>query len=405
MRILFTNNTLSQPAGTELAIRDLCLDWQGRGHEVVAFSTQHGRVAEELKAAGVRVCDALSGLDFEPEVIHGHHEWETGLAALRWPDCPVLSFCRGMDAWQEAPCLAPNVVFWVAVDESCRSRLLATPGVRPEAIRMILNGIRLERCVRRGALPERPRQALVFSNYATEENFGGRIQSACRELGLDCELAGAGSGNLLKDPGQVLGKYDVVFAKGKAALEALACGCGVIVADEQGLGPLVGAGNFEWLRQESFGFRCMTEPVSVAGIQHRLAGWQKDDLTLAVERARAEGGWERMAEELIALQEEAAARRPRTERSEWLHFALAFAESKGVFYKLGRDIWETGVKHQAVEGLPSTGSDRERGFNRLMDRFRKGFKAAQELKTLNAKAKNKPVPKRGGFWPFGGGKK
>ena len=404
MRILFTNNTLSQPAGTELAVRDLCLGLRDRGHEVVAYSPQHGRVAAELREAGVRVCDELGGLDFQPEVIHGQHEWETGLAAMRWPECPVISFCRGMDAWQEAPCLAPNVVFWVAVDESCRSRLLATPGVRADAVRVVLNGIRLERCERRGALPERPSKALVFSNYAMEDNFGGVLKAACQEMGMECELAGAGSGHVLSDPGRVLGRYDVVFAKGKAALEALACGCGVIVADERGLGPLVGLANYDWLRKESFGFRCMTEPVSAAGLRERLEGWQKDDAMVVVDRVRAEAGWERMLEEVEALHAEAAQRRPLVDAAEWPGFAAAFAESKGVFYKLGREIWETGRKAQVVEELPGSGEERERGFNRLLDRFRKGLKAIQEVKKSTSKPKQGMERKRRGIWPFGGGK-
>ncbi len=40
MRILFTNNTLDKPAGTELSLRDAAMRLKTRGHDVICFSRQ-----------------------------------------------------------------------------------------------------------------------------------------------------------------------------------------------------------------------------------------------------------------------------------------------------------------------------------------------------------------------------
>src|SRR5262245_3217583 len=109
LRVLFTNNTLAEPAGTELSLHDAALSLKARGHELTAFSVQHGTIAQRLAAAGVSVVDDLDKVPWVPQLIHGHHEWETTIAALRWPTVPVVSFCRGPYLWQEAPCRAPNV--------------------------------------------------------------------------------------------------------------------------------------------------------------------------------------------------------------------------------------------------------------------------------------------------------
>ncbi|MCB1076869.1 MAG: hypothetical protein KDM64_03480, partial [Verrucomicrobiae bacterium] len=136
MRILFTNNTFDHPAGTELSATDAISRLVRRGHEPVAFSRQLGEVAERIRSLGVTVVDDFGDLpdSWVPEIIHGQHFWETSLAALRYPGSPVLSFCRGATPWQEAPCLAPNVAGYVAVDEDCRDRLIDREGIAPEKV-------------------------------------------------------------------------------------------------------------------------------------------------------------------------------------------------------------------------------------------------------------------------------
>jgi hypothetical protein len=66
MRVLITNNTLQDRAGSELYARDVACRLRELGHEVAAFSTQLGAVADELAAAGVAVVDDLGRLPFQP---------------------------------------------------------------------------------------------------------------------------------------------------------------------------------------------------------------------------------------------------------------------------------------------------------------------------------------------------
>ena len=411
VKLLFTNNTLSRLAGTELAVRDLCLEMRRRGHEVAAFSPQHGEVAELLRAAGVPVLASVEEAPFEPDAIHGQHHLETLVAALRWPERPVISFCRGLEAWQEEPCVAPNVVRWVAVDEPCRGRLLQTAGVRAEAVRLVLNGIRLERFPARNEWPERPRRALVFSNYATADNFGGRVVRVCREAGLEAEIVGAGVGRTLAEPGQLLARQDVVFAKGKAALEALACGAAVVVCDERGLGPQVTTENFEHLRGESFGYPCMTEPVTEEGIRERLSQWSAVETEAVSRLARAAGGAERMYDELEALYREVAGLGvPRAGVEQARHAAGVLGQWL-VRAKLGQEVWEEGVKRGLVERpAAGDGGRNEVGHNRMLDRLRKGLAALEEVKVLRKRARvdeSQPgtrTPRRRWWQRIGGGK-
>ena len=353
MRILFTNNTLDQPAGTELSVYDYASTLVDRGHEVMAFSCQLGEVAERLRKAGVSVADSLSEFQPTPDLIHGHHTWETSLAALQFPDTPVVSFCRGTIPWQESPCLAPNVVRWVGVDEPCCKLIRETGGISADQVELIANGVDLERFPVRGeALPARPERVLVFSNYATEDNFFATVREVCEEAGMVCEGLGAGLKNAVSDPAPVLAAADLVFAKGKAALEAMVTGAGVVVCDENGIGPLVTPDNFAFVRGQSFAYGAMVDPVNPETVRERLGKWNAEEVGEAARLARKEAALESTVDRLEACYRGAITeweKRDRPALHEFARYAAAFFTEATVAYKLGRDAQEIRRQWRAGE--------------------------------------------------------
>ena len=53
----------------------------------------------------------------------------------------------------------------------------------------------------------------------------------------------------MAQPERVLGRYDIVFAKAKAAMEAMAVGAAVVLCDFGGVGPMVTWADFDRLRR------------------------------------------------------------------------------------------------------------------------------------------------------------
>ncbi|MDQ2936824.1 MAG: glycosyltransferase [Acidobacteriota bacterium] len=168
MRILITNNGLSSRAGSELYVRDLAIGLLARGHTPVAYSSDLGDVAEEIRAANVPVVNTLEGLP-PPDVIHGQHHLDTMVALLHFPGVPAIYVCHGWLPWEELPPRFPRILRYVAVDHVCRDRLVERR-ITDDRIRVLLNWVDLERFKPRPPLPERPKRALVFSNHATEQN-------------------------------------------------------------------------------------------------------------------------------------------------------------------------------------------------------------------------------------------
>ena len=361
LRILFTNNTLAKPAGTERSVLDYATSLLRRGHAVAAYSAHLGETAELLRSSGVVVVDDLNQTPWIPNLIHGHHEWETAMAALHFHGVPVISFCRGPYTWQEAPCRAPNVVLWAAVDEACRDRLDSEHGVPLDRIELVLNGVDLARFQQRPVSVTAVKRALIFSNYATEQNYVPAVRAACARAGVELSVIGAAVGCIHPTPHEMLRDFDLVFAKGKAALEAIAVGCAVVVCDTAGLGPWVTSANFDSLRRLSFGNPCMTEKITEAAIAERLSLITGEEAGRTMAIVRSTCGLERTIDHLEMSYHRALHLPMDTSAAKVAGYAASFMQARTHAFKLGRktqEFWHNSRDPEAEDRWDAVKVDR-----------------------------------------------
>jgi hypothetical protein len=116
----------------------------------------------------------------------------------------------------------------------------------------------------------------VFSNYGSGVTQLPAIEQACRDLGIRLDVVGQASGKPCPGPEEILGSYDLVFAKARAAIEAMASGCAVILCDARGAGPLVTMENVSLLRPwrtskkgSRLKFRSIVETLLLTGALRR----------------------------------------------------------------------------------------------------------------------------------------
>lgn len=308
LRILITNNTLADHAGSELYVRDLALGLLRRGHRPMVFSTVLGEVAETLSRATVPVVDDLAALASAPDLIHGQHHLETMMALLHFPDTPAVHLCHGWQPWEERPPVHPGIRRYIAVDDLCAERLLTTKGIDAARVRTLYNGVDLQRFQPRSPLPERPRTALIFSNYARAGSPSHEaIRAACQACGIDqIDIAGGSSGQVAREPERLLHDYDIVFAKARCALEAMATGCAVVVTDFAGLGGMVTSDNMRTMRGLNFGVRTMQRSaVTEAAISTELARYSREDAARVSDWIRREASFDGVVDAALALYREA----------------------------------------------------------------------------------------------------
>ncbi len=304
LRILITNHTLGNRAGSELYVRDLATALLERGHHPIAYSPRLGEVAEELRRATIPVISDLNLLSKPPDIIHGHHHLPTMTALLHFPNTPAISYCHGWLPKEEAPARSPRIYQYIAVDNTCRDRLIYEHGIPEEKVRVLLNFVDLKRFKPRGWLPPRPRKALVFSNQANESTQLSVIRKACRRAGIELDVLGVGSGNASEHPEYELLKYDLIFAKARAALEALASGTAVVLCDAVGAGPMVTTQELEHLRFLNFGIRTLQHPLEVEYLLRQIERYDASDAAEVKQRIRDCAGREAVVDELVSLYHE-----------------------------------------------------------------------------------------------------
>jgi hypothetical protein len=207
-------------------------------------------------------------------------------ALLRFPNTPAVFFCHGWLPWEETPPKHPRILRYVAVDDTCLDRLTSESGIAEERVSVILNSVDLEQFVPRSPLPLQPARALVFSNGAKETTHLGAVREACLRTGLTLDVIGADAGNVASRPQDVLGQYDIVFAKARCALEAMAVGSAVVLCDVKGAGPMVTAGELDRLRRLNFGIRTLREKVDADVLEKEIARYDAADASTVSERIR-----------------------------------------------------------------------------------------------------------------------
>jgi len=307
VKVLITNHALVNRAGSELYVRDVAEGLIRRGHTPIAYSTKLGVVAAELRKATVPVVDHLASVSVIPDLIHGQHHIETMSALFHFVNVPAIYFCHGWLPWEESPPRFPRILRYVAVDDTCRDRLVCEQGIPEQQVCVIRNFVDLAKFKLRDPLPEKPGRALVFSNYASESSYVKAIRETCERAGISVEIVGIQSGNVASTPELLLGKYDLVFAKGRCAFEAMAVGTAVILCDESGLGPMVTSGEFAGLKRLNFGARALREPVIAEKVALELARYDASDAREVTRQLRDSSGLEAALDQIVELYEEVIA--------------------------------------------------------------------------------------------------
>jgi hypothetical protein len=117
------------------------------------------------------------------------------------------------------------------------------------------------------------------------------IRAACVQRGLSLDVIGSGTGNHLPDPAEALGRYDIVFGKGRCATEALCTGNAVVVLDPVwGMGEMVTAANVAHSRRWNFGRALLVRPITRETVGAELDRYDSQDAAHAASWMRATGG-------------------------------------------------------------------------------------------------------------------
>jgi len=301
LRILIATRRLTGCTGTEIVTRDLALALRSLGHDVVVYSPLLGDIAQAISAAGVPVHDAIERIALRPDVVHGNHPKPMLDALRRFSHVPAVAVCHDATSVRDEPVFHPRVLRYVAVDQRCRARVERNLRIPRERIEVRPNAVDLGRFRQRPPLPSRPARAVVFSNSASRRTHLPVVRAACRAASLSLDVIGLRAGTATLHPEDALGRYDVVFAKARCALEAMAVGAAVILCDAAGLGVMVTSEDVDRLRRMNFGQGVLTRPLAVRGVLDEIDRYDSADAARVCAWVRREAGLERAARDWVRL--------------------------------------------------------------------------------------------------------
>lgn len=299
MNILITNMAIYEGTGTELYVKDVCLKLKSLGIGVEIYCLLMGVMAEDLKSKGINVVTDLSQLKNTPDIIHGHHHILSDALAY-FKNTPAIHFCHDRVADHDIPILHPNIKKYVAVDHLVAERFFENPGIDPGDISIIPNWVS-KRFIQKKVIRQAPQTAVLFSNYASAQNYYPLIADACEKSGLQLTVAGKSMGAFCDHPEQMLGQYDIAFCKAKAAMEAMACGCAVILCDYAGMGEMVTTENFEYARRYNFGLKNLCRPHNTQLISAEIKKYHAGQAKAVSDLVRQKNDFDTLFEDLLQL--------------------------------------------------------------------------------------------------------
>jgi hypothetical protein len=306
LRVLITNFELWPTSGTVSYVRDLALELKRQGHVPIIYCSTAGDIADELRGAGITVTHEAKSVGPRPDVIHGHAYAPTLKALRNWPSVPAIHILHDYRWAEDKTPLDQHIYRHFGVSRVCVERLIKD-GAQPERVELMPNFVDTARFLPRGPLPARPRSALVFSNFAHSGTYLPAVEAACAASGLDLDVIGAGAGTGVAHPETLLGRYDVVFAKGKAAMEAMSVGAAVVLCDLGGVGPLVTADNFGDLRPLNFGIQTLRQPITSERLIEQIDKYDACDAERVRDMVRSQAALVRAVEMLVSAYQAAIA--------------------------------------------------------------------------------------------------
>jgi hypothetical protein len=246
-----TNNALHVRAGSESYLETVSSELRRLGHEVSFYSPTCGDTATRLRHNGFDVFEAVQDLPRGFDVIHGQHVNAVGMVRTRLPSVPLVFATH---SWfisaLEDPVPELGAAAYVAFNEITRRRLEAHVATKGSPIHRLTQPVEISHAdgarVPIAAIPQR---AVAVSRRMSL--LPPRLAKICADQGLEFDWIG-GPGRDSADARQEMFASDIVVAIGRTALEAMAAGRAVLVADETTTGGWLSSPTYPMLEADGF---------------------------------------------------------------------------------------------------------------------------------------------------------
>lgn len=302
MNILITCTNLAH-GGAQSVARSLARGLRTLGHSVMAYSNERARGDAARESDPAAVALDLDDPPFRPDIIHGQHHLDAMTALTAFPGVPAIYHSHGA-IWKDCVVKHPRIYRYLVISRTAAHRIAVESNISPDRIEVLPNSADLSRFTEVRTPPGQARRVLFFNrHHQADSETVSAVREAVSRRGLELDCIGYYFGRLTDAPEKVLPNYDIVFASGLSAIEALACGCAVIVLGRTSCGEMVQPENFDKFRGVNFSLANNSPPPSVAKIEAELSRYSPQSCAVVTERLRHEADFSKSIAKLVGIYE------------------------------------------------------------------------------------------------------
>jgi hypothetical protein len=256
--------------GTEAHLLTLGEHLQRLGHEVAVYSPETGSYADHLAARGIEVYERLRTLPADCDVVFSQDTLVAHDLARRYESAAhVFRVCGDMYDFQLPPQLE-GVVDAIVVLSDRYARAAKGCAARTPVVRLRVP-VDVDRLVPLGCIRERPRRAVLLGNYPQRHHA---VRCAWGRHGVEMLTVGNVQGSQQSfELATALADADIVVAKSRAALDAMACGRAVYIYDCFGGDGWVTPRSYPALEADNFAGLASERVIGVTELERDLADY------------------------------------------------------------------------------------------------------------------------------------
>jgi hypothetical protein len=303
MELVLATMNLSVPGGSETYLLTVARQLERLGHGVTVYAQILGQMAHRATEQGMRVTDSPRRLPPRCDAALVQDAAVSYALAERYPDTPQVFRATSeiLDVW--LPPNLPGLISHVVVLSDRVGERVYAMATSHEVVRL-RQPIDTERLRPQNDIRRRPRRAVLVGNYLSGERREN-IRTALTVHGIECVQIGATS-TISLSPEEAMWDADIVVAKGRAAIEGMACGRAVFVYDAFGSDGWVTPERYPAMEADNFAGQATDDPGDLRTVTDELGRYAPEMGAVNRDLAARNHGARYHANQLSRILEQAA---------------------------------------------------------------------------------------------------
>jgi hypothetical protein len=268
MKVLVATHSFSHVGGTETYVLTVAEQLQRLGHQVGIYARHHGDMAGLARERAVDVVVDPDELGAPADVLLTQDAGMAYELADRYPLVPQVFVNHSAIFDPQQPPLVPGVVEAVVVMSERFGSRVAALDTQVRMVRLT-QPIDTERLIPRRPPSDVPRRALLLGNYLAGDALRLLVET-WSEMGLEVVQVGSATTPTLQ-PEVDIAESDIVVGKGRAVLDAMACGRPAYLYDAFGGDGWVTPETYAAMESDAFAGQALTDLVDGERLRKDLA--------------------------------------------------------------------------------------------------------------------------------------